>query len=77
LRRTIQHDLYRTTDSLNVKGKDRPVAAVVILTVSNTFSSAGALDSVALATDVGEEIFRKGVFDLDQRQVQIFRKVLH
>jgi hypothetical protein len=45
--------------------------------ISSACSSAGALHSLALATHVGEEILRKGVFDLDQRQVQIFSEVLH
>ena len=35
--------------------------------VSSTFSSAGALDSLALAAHVGEQILCKGVFDLNQR----------
>src|SRR5262245_48076535 len=69
--------MYRPTDSLDVEHKDRAVAAHGHLTASSTFSSAGALDSVALATDVGEEILRKWVFDLNQRQIQIFRQELH
>ena len=59
------------------KVKIDPFATYCLFMASSACSSAGALHSLALATHVGEQILRKGVFDLDQRQVQILREELH